>query len=194
MNWHNVLSSLIGAIAGSGLVGVILQSYLSHGFSEDLERLKTTLSAELFERQTRFAWLHNERSKCLVRLYRLLSTADKAFTDMLRPIQQGGAESMKANIQNASKAANAFFDFYDRNRVFFDGELVQQLRRLEEEYRRVWATFVPHADLFPIGTEWAEAWEKLGADVAPLRSQIEQKVQEMLGVGSSALTKSSLAN
>ncbi len=95
MSWQNFVSSLIGAVAGSGLVGVLLQAH----FAKNLERFKTGLSAELFERQTRFAWLHTERSKALVHLSRLLAVADKAFTDMLRPIQSGGEDSMKANIQ-----------------------------------------------------------------------------------------------
>ena len=182
MNWHDVGSSLIGAIAGSGLVGVIFQVYLGHRFSQRLEQLKTTLSGELFERQTKFAWLHSERSKALVHLYGLLSSVDKAFTNMLRPIQTGGAESTKVKIQEASDAANEFFDFCDKNGVFFDDDLIQKLRRLAEEYRRVWSTFVPNFELLATGTEWAEAWKKLGEDVAPILVQIQQKVREMLGV------------
>jgi hypothetical protein len=144
MSWPEFVSSLIGAVAGSSLVGVFLQAYLSNRFAEKLERFKTSLSAELFEHQTRFAWLHTERSKALVRLYRLLAVADKAFTDMLRPIQKGGVQ--KENIENAGKAANAFFDFYDRNRLFFDAGLVQKLRIIEQEYRKAWATFVPPSE------------------------------------------------
>jgi hypothetical protein len=186
MNWHDVVPSLIGAIAGSGLVGVTLQLYLGHRLSQRLEQLKTTLSGELFERQTKFAWLHTERSKALVHLYGLLSSVDKAFTNMLRPIQTGGAESRKVKIQEASDAANEFFDFCGKNGVFFDADLSQKLWKLDDEYRRVWSTFVPNMELLPTGTEWAEAWKKLGEDVAPIRVQIEQKVRAMLGVAETA--------
>lgn len=178
MNWHDVASSLVGALAGSGLVGVISQSYLAWR----LEKLKTTLSGELFERQTKFAWLHTERSKALVRLDGLLFSADRAFTNMLRPIQTGGAESTAANIQEAGDAADELFDFCGKNKVFFDADLYQKLWKLDEEYRRVWSTYVPNMQLLPTGLEWAEAWKKLGEDVSPIRVQIEQKVRDMLGV------------
>src|SRR5487761_250042 len=109
MSWLGFVSNLIGAIVGSGIVGFFLQAYITNRFAKKLEQFKTGLSGELFERQTRFAWLHTERSKALVRLYRLLAVADKTFTDMLRPIQSGGAESMKANIDKTGDAANKFF-------------------------------------------------------------------------------------
>ena len=182
MNWPEFISSLIGAVAGSSIVGVLLQAYISNQFAKKLERFRLDSPAELFERQTRFAWLHTERSKALVTLYRMLATADKAFTDMLRPIQSGGEESTKANIQRASDVANRFFDYYDKNRVFFDPELTRNLRQLESEYRKVWSMFVPHVGQHARGLEWAAAWEKLGNDVTPVRSEIEKGIKQMLGV------------
>jgi len=65
MNGYDVLASLLGSLFGSGIVLAVV----NHSFSKRLEQLKTTLSAELFERQTKFAWLHTERSKVLVKLY-----------------------------------------------------------------------------------------------------------------------------
>jgi hypothetical protein len=182
MSWPEFVSSLIGAIAGSGIVGLVLQAYISNSFAKELEQFKTSLSAELFERQTRFAWLHTERSKTLVHLYGLLAVADKAFTNMLRPIQAGGEEATKTNIERTSKAANEFFDYYDEKRVFFGPELTGNLRQLENEYRKVWSTFVPHVGTVAHGLEWAAAWEKLSADVTPIRVEIEQQIQQMLGV------------
>jgi len=188
MNWPEFTSGVMGAIAGSGIAGVLLRAYISNSFAKKLEQFKTSLSAELFERQTRFAWLYTERSKGLVHLYRLLAIADKAFTDMLRPIQAGGEDAMRANIERTSKAANEFFEFYDENRVFFDSELTRNLRQLEDEYRKVWSTFVPHVGTWARGLEWAEAWEKLGANVMPIRIEIEQKIQQMLGVETQPLS------
>ena len=72
MNWHEIGSSLLGAAVGSGVVTATLQLYLGHKFSKKLEHLRTTLSGQLFERQTKFAWLYSERSKTLVQLYALL--------------------------------------------------------------------------------------------------------------------------
>jgi hypothetical protein len=111
----------------------------------------------------------------------LLALADKAFTDMVRPIQSGGEESRKANIERTGDAANKFFEYYDVNRVFWGGDLTRKLRELESEYRKVWSTFVPNFGTQASGTEWAAAWEKLGADVMPIRVEIEQGIQRMLG-------------
>ena len=54
---------------------------------------------------------------------------------------------MKANIDKTGDAANKFFEYHDANRVFFSSDLTQKLRQLESEYRKVWATFVPHFGL-----------------------------------------------
>jgi hypothetical protein len=93
MSGYEIAASLVGSVLGSGLVTGIFQVYLNHKFSTKLEELKTSLSGELFERQTKFAWLHTERSKALVKLYALLADVDAAFTVMLMPIQTGDAES-----------------------------------------------------------------------------------------------------
>jgi hypothetical protein len=178
MNWQNFVSSLIGAVAGSGVVGACL-SYL---FAKKLERFKAGLSVDLFEHQTRFAWPHTERSRALVHLYRLLAKADRGFTDMLRPIQLGGKEEMEGRIKGTSVTANKFFDFYDDNSVFFDPELTQKLRQLQDEYRKVWSTFVPHFGSSSCGEEWRAAWEKLGRDVMPVRSEVARNIQQLLGV------------
>jgi hypothetical protein len=188
MRGSEFVASLIGAIAGSGFVGVLLQALISNSFAKRLEQFKTSLSVELFERQTRFAWLHTERSKALVHLYRMLAVADKAFTDMLRPIQVGGEEATKTNIERTSKAGNEFFDYYDENRVLFGPELTRNLRQLEGEYRKLWSTFVPHVGTVAHGLEWAAGWEKLGADVTPIRVEIEHQIQQMLGVETQPLS------
>jgi hypothetical protein len=183
MNWYAVLPSVLGAVAGSSIVTAIFQVILNHKFSTKLELFKTTLSAELFERQTKFAWLHTERSKALVELYSQLATAGKAFEDMLRPFQTGGAEGRRIRIQEAGDAVTKLFAFCDRHAVFFDADLVAELVKLDDEYRRVWSIYVPNIELVSTGLEWAEAWKKLREDVVPIKVQIEKKVRGMLGVG-----------
>lgn len=182
MNWNDLAASLIGAALGSGIVGVGFQLYLSHALSKRLEQFKTTLSGELFERQTKFAWLHTERSKVLVNLYALLADVDAAFTMMLQPIQTGDAESRTAKITQASAAIVKFFSFCSQNAVFFDDELQHSLFQLDEKYRRVWSTYVPNHELLPTGTEWADAWNELGQEVTPIQTEVQDKVRTMLGV------------
>jgi hypothetical protein len=181
MKDHQVLLSLIGSVLGSGIVVGLIQVFVSHTFSKKLSQFSTTLSGELFERQTKFAWLHTERSKALVTLYSLLSTVNAAFTVMLMPVQTGDAESRKTKIKQASDAIVEFFRFCSQNAVFFDDDLGQKLFQLDEQYRIVWSTYVPNYELLPTGREWAEAWEKLGRDVAPIQKQVQDKVRNMLG-------------
>jgi hypothetical protein len=91
MDWRQLLTSNVfwssfAGILSSGFISAVAQVKLSSRYAEKLETLKKDLSVELFERQTKFAWLHTERSKVLVRLYRLLSRVDKAF-DITRPFK-----------------------------------------------------------------------------------------------------------
>src|SRR6266478_5712129 len=165
MSGYEIAASLVGSVLGSGLVTGIFQVYLNHKFSTKLEELKTYLSGELFERQTKFAWLHTERSKALVKLYALLATVHSSFHLMLMPIQDADAETTRNRRNDSQKAMVEFSGFCSQNAVFFDDELQASLFQLDEKYRRVWSTYVPNRELLPTGTEWTEAWNKLGEEV-----------------------------
>lgn len=180
MNW-GVGWSIVAGILSSSIVSGLAQAVLNHRYSTKLESLKKDFSLELFERQTKFAWLHNERSRVLVRLYRLLWRVDKLFNDMTRPVQFTNDELTKAGREKASKAANTFFDFYQKNRVLLDDNLVTTLQQIEEEYRRVWAEFVPFDNSKPDPQSWAESWKKVG-EIGLIFTKIRQQVQGMLGV------------
>jgi hypothetical protein len=86
MDWRIGWSVLAGFFS-SALVGTVVQVILGYRFSKKLEAFKKDLSSDLFEKQTKFAWLHNERSRVLVRLYRLLWRVDKQFKGITRRVK-----------------------------------------------------------------------------------------------------------
>jgi hypothetical protein len=182
MKEHQILLSLIGSVLGSGVVVGLIQIFVTHAFSKRLSQFSTSLSGELFERQTKFAWLHTERSKVLVKLYALLATVHSTFHLMLMPIQDADAETTRNRISNSQKAMVEFLGFCSQNAVFFDDELQASLLQLDEKYRRVWSTYVPNRELLPTGTEWADAWNELGQEVIPIQNEVQDKVRVMLGV------------
>ena len=152
LDWLSFGATVAASAVGTGLAAFVLRASVSHLFSKDLETFRTRLSRSLFEHQTKFAWLHTERSKVLVELYRQLAKLDTSFTNMLRPVQLGGDEHRNKMRANAINAMTAFFEFFDANKVFFDEKLVKQVKMIQEEYRMVWATFVPTSEFWGFRT------------------------------------------
>jgi len=73
MDWQTPVLTALVATASSTVVVGLLQIYWNYRLSMNLEEWKAKLSSQLFEHQTKFAWLHTERAKAIVRLYRLLA-------------------------------------------------------------------------------------------------------------------------
>ncbi len=168
----NFVSSLFGSILGGGVVGGLLSRYL-------IEKYKVSLSAKLFERQTRYAWLHTERSKVLVEAYRRLSAMHAAFNLLLSPIQiDASKEAEKGRIHEAADTARELFRYFRENEMFFNDDLAHQLDNLQNEYKKLLIPILAKGAV-PVGLELGEAWNKLeGLD--PLLKSLKEKIQEML--------------
>jgi hypothetical protein len=177
VNWSNLWSGFIGALVGSGLV----QAYLNHRFSQKLEQLKTTLSRELFEHQTKFAWFYTERAKTLVNLYSLLAAMHEAFVGLVRPMNDGSEELIKKTTAAALDAAVAFFGFWIKNLVFFDEDLIRKLEKLDDEYKKVWLLRKDAVSREAWLEACREGWKKLKKDLIPLLPEIQHKIKDMLG-------------
>ncbi len=150
--------------------------------SGEIERLKADLRAAAFEHETRFARLHEKRIEIVAELYRKLAIVEDALNDVLHPIQPGSKEDHKLRTRQAAIEAQAFFKFFNENRVFLDDQLCGLILEIKEKLRRISAEFAGAFDFAESPStdeQWTEAWKLFSTDVPPLRSEIEQRARKM---------------
>lgn len=180
--WKDFFTTLAAVLLGGGGLGYYFRDRWTHKLSKELEEFKTSLAADLFERQTRYVWLHTERAKALVEIYRHLKRTHAAFNLLLMPIQMdAGEEAEIERVQKATGAAIDLFGFFRENEVFFDDGLVGQLGNLQDEYRKLLAPILAKRAV-PEGLKLADAWNKLGS-LDPLLNDLKKTIQKMLDVG-----------
>ena len=83
--------------------------------------------------------------------------------------------------ERAAQAYITFFNYYVENDVFLDDGLLKKIRSVDEEYRRVWAEFVPFDNSKTDPQTWAEAWKKVG-EIGLILKEIRRQVQQLLGM------------
>jgi hypothetical protein len=149
----------------------------------EIERLRADLRAVAFERETRFARLHELRAEVIAELYKRLVWAHTSLLEFIQPIQQGGEKQRKERGRKAADNTNKFFAHFHENYIYFDQSLCSVIETLEEKFRRTWAEFAIFPDMKPASArEWADAWKSFSQDVPPLRHEIEKRFRRMLGV------------
>ncbi len=102
MDWNAVLTTLAATGFGSAAFVFLAKALTTHLFSVDLEcfkaelkgsqekeleRLRSDLRMAAFQRETRFAKLHEKQLEVIAELYRRLCSAHSAMSTLLLPIK-----------------------------------------------------------------------------------------------------------
>jgi hypothetical protein len=183
MNWQSIVETLGIVGIASGLLVYLLKALSSQLLSRDLEKYKADLRQLAFEHETRFGRLHEDRARVIAELYSKLASAHASVLGVIRPLQVGGEEKWQAEMRKAAEETNAFFAYFDKNRIYFDECLCELTQQLQEKFKRAWAAFTVFGDMKPAsGKEWWETWCNFTKDVPPLRARIENEFRKMLGV------------
>lgn len=157
------------------MVGTIIAS----GVASATAIVLAFLGFRFYKRQVKFAWLHREQTKAIVQMYRHVKRTHIAFTILFTPGQADGSLEAEAKRRaNAWKSLVRTYRFLEENDVFFGDELMEQFKRLPDEYRRQIIAATPEV---PKGLRMKEAWDDLG-ELLPLIAELKEKIQKRLGV------------
>ncbi len=149
----------------------------------EIERLRADLRAVAFERETRFARLHQRRAEVLVELYKRLVSAYSSFVEMVSILQVGDEGDRKKRVEKARNDGNSFFAYFHENYIYFDDSLCVVLEKLEKKFRSAWSEFTVFPDLKPAtGEEWHKIWKDFSQEVPPLLREIHKRFRKLLGV------------
>lgn len=161
---NNFISSLIGALLGSGAV----TAWLNHRYSQKL-------------------WLYTERSKILIDLSPLLSDVTTACFHTLLNQQlamegKGSIEITDGIFNKAVAELRRFAEFVKKNGALLETDgLADRLRTLGTKYEQMLGLAAPPQELINLSP--VELLNRMETDTFPLLKEIEQTIQRMLSGG-----------
>lgn len=188
------LEVIIASVGGSavivGAVAWLIRSLTVHVLSKDLESFKTKLESAAYERQVRFAKLHEHRASIIAELYSRLVTLHKSATDFVRWYQSVGNDEKEQHITRLWSAADDFNTYFEKNRIYFDQGTCDKVVSLNDILSRacsVLATFANEREALNISDqqvfeEWQKASNLFDLDIPKVKQTLEDSFRELLGV------------
>lgn len=117
-----------------------LESYkskLSEDLSLKIEPLKSELEKNNITYQIQYSFLHQERAKVILELYRKLMELHSAMVDwtaFLHPIIEDSKKEEKERINRVNVAIRDFSNFYTINKLFFSKKFCNYIDGVFNEY------------------------------------------------------------
>ncbi|MBK0384563.1 hypothetical protein I5M32_16505 [Pedobacter sp. SD-b] len=113
------------------------KSKLSEELTLKIEPLKSELAKNNITHQIKFGFLHQERSKVILELYKKLIELHSAmvnWTNFMHPIIEDGDKESQERAARANDAINDFRDFYLVNKLFFAKSFCKSIDEIFVEY------------------------------------------------------------
>jgi len=114
-----------------------LKEEVSSEFSKELEKIKSVLAKKNISYQIQFNYLHQEKAKATLEIYRNLQELQSAMLDwtaLMHPVFEDAELEEKARSQRANKAIQEFKNHYILNKVFFPKEFCDYIDSIFKEY------------------------------------------------------------
>ncbi|MFB9054624.1 hypothetical protein ACFFVB_16165 [Formosa undariae] len=117
-----------------------LESYkskLNEELSLKIEPLKSELSKNNITHQIQFSYLHQERGKVTLKLYKKLQELHSAMVSWTATLQRVIVDAEKEDEERAIRVNNAIQDFgnyYTNNKLFFSSEFCEFIDELFKSY------------------------------------------------------------
>lgn len=113
------------------------KSKLHEELSLKIEPLKSELSKQNISYQIQFSFLHQERSKVIIELYRKLQELHSAmvdWTNLIHFVHENSDTEREMRGKRANTALVEFKNFYTANKIFFSGEFCDFIDKLINDY------------------------------------------------------------
>lgn len=172
------------------------KSRLSEELTLKIEPLKSELAKNNITHQIQFGFLHQERAKVIIELYKKLIELHSAMVDwtaFLHPIIEDGEREDQERAKRANIALNDFRNFYVLNKLFFTKSFCSHIDDVFKEYWEKGWDFGFKQERLRSGQLDREFWGEYSKDMSkiskelsenlPLRiSEIETKFRQILKV------------
>jgi hypothetical protein len=189
MGWAQFLSNIVV----TGILLYVIQTFFDERASKRLEDFKVSLRSAAFERETRFAKLHDRRVKVVAELYKRLVRSQHSLRSFAHAIESDRMRGTKRERDKAAEqSVDAFWDYFEEHRIYLPEDLGE---RIDEFYRRSVSAYLSlgladiaqelgssdESDQREYTQNLAEASRILADDISPVRDDIEQEFRRLLG-------------
>lgn len=157
----------------------------------DSEKLKSQLQISLNEHQVRFSGLHNKRAEVISEVYKLLVQAYWDTYSFANPAEFAGEPDKREKYRLAMGSMNAFYLYFDKNRIYVPENICLTFERFIQEMRGKAVGFgiFVHYDDANIPDEairrkhdaWEAAWQHIDKVVPTMRISLEKELRTLLG-------------
>lgn len=113
------------------------KSKLSEELSLKIEPLKSDLAKNNITHQIQFGFLHQERAKVILEMYKKLQelhSAMTSYTSLIQPIINYADKEEDERIHRVNTAMHDFRIYYTNNRLFFSERFCQYIDDVFQEY------------------------------------------------------------
>jgi len=115
----------------------VYKSRLSEELSLKIEPIKSELAKSNITHQVQFSFLHQERARIIIELYKKLVELHSAMVDwtkFMHPIIEDGEKESQERTQRANLALHDFRNFYLWNKLFLSKSLCTYIEDVLKEY------------------------------------------------------------
>lgn len=172
------------------------KSKLNEELSLKIEPLKAELNKQNISHQIQYAFLHQERGKVIVDLYKKLQELYSAMSDWTATIQPIIEDADKEREARAVRANKALFDFRNHfylNKIFFSKSFCISIEELIKVYwdkgwdfgyaqNRIIEGNLPHDYFKEYSTQLSAISKELREKIPPMISEIEDLCRKILNV------------
>ena len=177
----------------------LIRRYLDISFKNEFAHYKIHLQSEadkaIFEFQTKYSMLHQQRSEVIAELYGILAKTNRKTQELTRPIQFAGGPTVAEKKKDTMDTNNNLIEFFSVKRIYFSEELCKQIDDVLEVLRSSIVDFdIAHvhgmhnsenykADATGL---WIKSWKDLQEKMPPLLRNLESDFRNILLVKESA--------
>tara|TARA_R110002050_G_scaffold82066_1_gene175694 strand:+ start:1056 stop:1778 length:723 start_codon:yes stop_codon:yes gene_type:complete len=172
------------------------KSKLSEEIQIRIEPLKAELVKQNISHQIQYSFLHQERAKVIVELYKKLQELQSSMTDwtkFMHPVIEDGDKENEARGQRANNALFDFKDYFLLNKIFFSEAFCNPIEDLIQVYwdkgwdfgwakNRIKDGNLPPDYFKEYSTQLTEISKELRELIPPRISDIERLCRELLNV------------
>lgn len=199
MDVSEMFFQFLALLGGGGAIVVVSRwiavKLIDHRLSKDLtaykaelarenavgiERFKSDLRAQAFDRESVLGHLHARRIEVVAELYSKLVAASRAGFRVIREVDFDGEPSREQRGQDFVKVFNDFEDHFQRHRIFLPEVLCADISDFISAATKSWNTYAFRS---PDDIErWVSAIEHFEQRVPAAKTKIEASFRELLGV------------
>ncbi len=157
----------------------LFKSKLSEELTSKIEPLKSELAKSNITHQIQFSFLHQERAKVILELYKKLIELHSAMVDwtaFMHPIIEDGEKEDQERTKRANIALNDFRNFYILNKLFFSKTFCNNIDEVFKEYWDKGWDFGYKQERLRSGELEREYWKEYSEDMSKISKELNEKL------------------